>query len=652
MHGSIIRSMRLGLILVASTIVVGFAAAPVGAVEIVSPGPLTRVGNSPDLNCYVDHALDSVPEFYGTTACGTFAAVAGDLYGPESVPAGGNASPRTAWTPVSQSGVSGSGSGTDPFRTTTVVTGGPLQVSQVDTYVIGSESYRTDATVTNTSDRQFEVVLYRAGDCYLQNSDYGFGRIDNGAPSCLARGPDGLPGDRIEQFAAITGDSHYYHATYSQVWSWIGTQRPFPDTCRCTDYIDNGAGVSWTRTLAPGASVTLSGLITFSPLGRVPISITKTPDQSEVAPGGIAGYTVTVTNPNVVDVPLTALTDDQPPGFAYIAGSTSGVTDADPSIVGNRLTWGPLLLPANSEVSVHYSMRVADQPGTYRNVAGGSAEGFTVIPAEDPPPIDVPADPDQSLVADLYVEKSPDDESVPAGARSGYTITLINSTSAPLRIARVAEQLAVGVHYVPGSTTLLTTDDPAIDGRRLTWSVDTEIPPLHAVKLHFGVRMPLLPEEATLLNPLVTATGPGVDVLPATKAADVVVLPQPILGKTHLRKHPSRATIRGDQRVRFTLTLRDLAPKTATTTTICDRVPLRLQVVSASAARRVGHRLCWVRRLPAGDTNVRVSYVARARAGARGRATGLARAATFRRDPSRARAGVRVLAPAPPAVTG
>ena len=61
--------------------------------------------------------------------------------------------------------MSGSGSALDPYRSTTVVTGGPLQVSQVGSHIVGQESYRTNATVTNTSAESWEFVLYRAAAC-------------------------------------------------------------------------------------------------------------------------------------------------------------------------------------------------------------------------------------------------------------------------------------------------------------------------------------------------------------------------------------------------------------------------------------------------------------------------------------------------------
>ena len=54
-----------------------------------SAGPLTAIAVTPDLNCAVNHVADPANgAFYNNTACGTFVAVNGTLFGPALVPAG------------------------------------------------------------------------------------------------------------------------------------------------------------------------------------------------------------------------------------------------------------------------------------------------------------------------------------------------------------------------------------------------------------------------------------------------------------------------------------------------------------------------------------------------------------------------------------
>ncbi|MDQ1521012.1 MAG: hypothetical protein QOI55_2085 [Actinomycetota bacterium] len=381
--------------LIASFVMVVGTALPSSAATITSGGPLTSVTITPDLNCAVNHTGDASPEFFGTTACATFVAVGGTLFGPASVPAGGGANPHTAFTPVSQTAVSGTGTGANPFKIVTVVTAGTsgLRLTETDTYVTGEESYRTDVTIQNNGTSQANVLLYRAGDCYLQNSDQGFGKVDTatGAVSCVNavfNSTTGVftPGSRIEQWFPLSSGSHYYEDYYSSVWGRIGTQLQFADSCaQCANHVDNGAGLSWSVPIAAGGSATRSHLTTFSPLGFAPLSTTKTADAASASPGATDGYTITITNPNAQNVTLNSITDTLPTGFSYVAGSTTGATTANPSIVGQQLTWaGPITVAHNASRTLHFQVHVSSTAGDYFNNAGADAAGsYTVAPTGD-----------------------------------------------------------------------------------------------------------------------------------------------------------------------------------------------------------------------------------------------------------------------------
>ena len=238
---------------------------------ITSAGPLTEVIISDQLNCQVAHRDDAsfelFPAFSEVGACGTFVAVGGVLYGPASVPSGPT---PTAWTAVSQAPVAGSGSSADPYRIVTVVDAGAtgMRVAQTDSYIVGSQSYRTDIRITNGGPTAIEGVLYRAGDCYLQESDSGYGRVDGGAPACII---DPAEGSRIEQWLPITPGSQYMEGHFGEVWAAVASQRLFPNTCRCDQRLDNGAGLSWPVLLPAGGSATISQETFFSPIGRAAV---------------------------------------------------------------------------------------------------------------------------------------------------------------------------------------------------------------------------------------------------------------------------------------------------------------------------------------------------------------------------------------------
>ncbi len=238
--------------------------------EITSDGPLTRILVTPDLNCQVAHEDDISFEFFGgeAGACGTFLSVGGSLYGPASVPPVGLVGSE-AWTADSQSAVVGSGRTGDPFRLVTMVEAGDagIRVEQTDSYEVGQESYRTDVRISNAGDREQRAILYRAGDCFLQDSDVGFGRVDEGAPACvISQASDA----RIEQWVPVTPGSRYFEGGYSDVWERVGSGASFPDQCLCDQAIDNGAGLSWELVIPAGGSVEVSHLTFFSPEGRQP----------------------------------------------------------------------------------------------------------------------------------------------------------------------------------------------------------------------------------------------------------------------------------------------------------------------------------------------------------------------------------------------
>jgi hypothetical protein len=285
-------------------VVAAFAAlmtiAPVASADqvIASSGPLTQIFLNSDLSCQAAYSGDTDGEFYSSDsgitpngACGTFVEWNESVFGP-NVPAGNS---RTEFHQVDQTGVTGTGTAADPFKVVTTVdveqvsqtasaqpaaVEGPVlfTVVQTDTYVIGDELYRSDIEVLNNGiiDGTFEGTLYHAGDCFLQNSDDGFGWFnpaDNG-PYCTEN-PGNSPFGRIEGFVPLTGGSHFYEANYNDVWDAInGSGGQFPDTVNTNgnggSAEDNGAGLSWPLSIPVGESSTFSLLTRFSPTGGAP----------------------------------------------------------------------------------------------------------------------------------------------------------------------------------------------------------------------------------------------------------------------------------------------------------------------------------------------------------------------------------------------
>ena len=287
------RGLAVTIALLGALALPAHAAVPLQ--EIVSPGPLTRIAIGNELGCQVAYSGDARFELFPSAAapgdCGTLVFAGNTLYAPNfsahDASAASSVGATTPFTPVSQTAVTGSGSASSPFKIVTVAGAGAsgLRVIQTDSYITGQESYRTDVVIQNLGAAPVAGVVYRAGDCYLQESDRGFGFVDAAAAAVgCSINANNAPAGRIEQWYPITAGNQFMEASYSEVWGHIATHTPFPNTTRASESLDNGAGISWILGVAPGAAATYAHYTTFSPRG-----VSGPPRPPTTAPGTAFG---------------------------------------------------------------------------------------------------------------------------------------------------------------------------------------------------------------------------------------------------------------------------------------------------------------------------------------------------------------------------
>jgi len=159
-----------------------------------------------------------------------------------------------------------------------------LTITEVDTYTVGDDFYRTDLTVhndlTDPGDDQ-GVTLYHVGDCQLEGSDTGFAVQDsggNGPVFCtplqptdgvLTRAAISFQGEdhALLGFIPVGTDSNFREAIANDgagpLYTDVNNGNDLSDECTdCTgldptdseDAVDNGVGLSWSFTLPPGGS--------------------------------------------------------------------------------------------------------------------------------------------------------------------------------------------------------------------------------------------------------------------------------------------------------------------------------------------------------------------------------------------------------------
>jgi len=235
-----------------------FEAGPLPYMDIASSGPLTHIFVGNALGCQVQYAGDEAFSFFPRGGipgdCGTFLRI-GD--------------PTASFQPISQSGVTGSGTQGDPFKVVTRVAAvdTAVELTRTDSYVVGDDFYRSDVTITNTGDGVENTLLWQGADCYLQDSDSGYGFYDaaTGGVYCSAS-PNNSPPARLEGFVPLSPGSTWYEGPFSGAFD--PGPSGFPNSCQCDELLDNGMGLAWTVDVGPFGSATRSFLTTFSPTGQ------------------------------------------------------------------------------------------------------------------------------------------------------------------------------------------------------------------------------------------------------------------------------------------------------------------------------------------------------------------------------------------------
>jgi hypothetical protein len=391
----------------------------VGSRTINSSGPLTSITISGDLNCAVTHnggsEAPNFSAFRGGPACGTFVAVGGTLFGPSTI-AGNPTLPRTPFTPISQSAVTGNGSAGNPFRIVTVVALGNtgVRITQTDTYVVGSQFYTTDVQLSKTTAGATNVRVYRAGDCNIHGNNSGLGRVTDppGSIACLAT-PSSPNPNRVLEFYPITPGSEYFEATAAQVWARIGTRQAFQSTCRCTENINNAAGLSWTLTVpgAGGGSITASSRINFlqdfvqdalgpgESMQTAAVATSTDPVRSRFTLPAGPGPVINVSllegpvgneclgpchGQGVLLSPFTGYNDfDNPPILTITWDASLGLTTSNRIFLQKEGPNGPWVrvVPACSSARVSPCIRAQ------RTVAGGDLEADLIVLDGDPRPM-------------------------------------------------------------------------------------------------------------------------------------------------------------------------------------------------------------------------------------------------------------------------
>ncbi|MBC7249770.1 MAG: DUF11 domain-containing protein, partial [Anaerolineae bacterium] len=143
-------------------------------------------------------------------------------------------------------------------------------------------------------------------------------------------------------------------------------------------------------------------------LAQSGLEISKVVDHTEVSPGGVVTYTITVTNTSGEPLSNVVITDELSSALEFVAASP------EPSMEGQLLTWRIDSLPVSPTHEITLSARVGQgASGVIMNTAHVSAEGVPPrfdeaeihIRAQEPSPTSTPISSTQitEQPADLHV---------------------------------------------------------------------------------------------------------------------------------------------------------------------------------------------------------------------------------------------------------
>ncbi|WES62875.1 hypothetical protein P0L94_10430 [Microbacter sp. GSS18] len=352
---------------------------------IESSGPLTLIDITPDLACTVQHIDDALPVLSERAGCGTLAARGERVYGPRGILEGSLGQNYTPWDPQGDQGFSGSGTPDDPYAITSQTDVGFIRVTQIDSYVVGEESYTTDIIVTGLEDEEFgvETTIYHAGNCQVGGSLEGLGSYspDTGAVSCLAANDAGTieAGGRVLQFVPLTPGSNYLYGSADRVWGAISTRRPLPDSVLSADAVTtNAIALSWTFLASPDPTVlSLRTALARTEAQELPTQIFLSTDAATV--GDDVQVTAVIENPNGFRQEIDPLIVTLPPGVSYVEGTASPI--GEPTITGSRLDFGTVTLAPDTPFEFVFAVNATSAGRGAIELSGVTSSGAPVRPA-------------------------------------------------------------------------------------------------------------------------------------------------------------------------------------------------------------------------------------------------------------------------------
>jgi len=179
------------------------------------------------------------------------------------------------------------------------------------------------------------------------------------------------------------------------------------------------------------------------------------------------------------------------------------------------------------------------------------------------------------VTPDMSVNKSVTPPSTDSGGTVRYTVTVSNSGSGEGQMISLQDNLPGGFSYVTGSTTGLTTNDPAVVGQQLSWTGTWSVPAKGSRTLSFDATAATV--SGTHTNQ-VSINGSNFDLILSSDTAPVTVR-APLM---EITKSVSNSSANPGDEVIYTLHYHNTGDSTAHNLVFFDPVPTYTTFISGS----------------------------------------------------------------------
>lgn len=177
----------------------------------------------------------------------------------------------------------------------------------------------------------------------------------------------------------------------------------------------------------------------------VSVAIAKIANPTQTVAGGLATYTITLTNSGAISASATSVQDTIPAGFSYVAGTSTGLTTTNPGILGQTLTWsGNWTISPGASAQLAFNVKSPTASGTYYNQAQVSGSNFSTAVTGDTAAVKVTA-------PLMMLTKSVDQGTVLPAGQLLYQTRYRNLGDAQAVNFVISDPLPAGTGYLTGS---------------------------------------------------------------------------------------------------------------------------------------------------------------------------------------------------------